>query len=194
MMKLHPFFTLFLLLISTIGFSQLSQPDRFAATYSDLPDAQPADTLFRIFQGERYELGVPCGYINRKGDTIIPIGKYSHCFTDTFTTFGIVSPKGSSEIIGIDQNENLLYEVYWFDNGPDYLQEGLFRILRSGKIGYADASGQIVIQPQFSCAMPFKSGRAKVAYECELIADGEHRRMESNSWFYIDRSGQKIQD
>jgi len=28
------------------------------------------------------------GYKNQNGDIVIPVGKYAHCFTDTFNTHG----------------------------------------------------------------------------------------------------------
>ncbi len=140
-------------------------------------------------------MGAPCGYVNQKGDTILPVGKYSHCFSDTIRTFGIVVEEGNSasDLIGIDQAGNRLYEIYWFDNGPDYVEEGLFRILRNGKIGFADTTGRVVIEPQFACATSFAQGKAKVTFECELVSDpgDDHKRMESDSWFFVDRGGRK---
>ena len=51
---------------------------------------------------------------------------------------------------------------YLYDNGPDYLSEGLMRIQdSSGKIGYADEKGEIVISPQFAFGYPFKNGHAR---------------------------------
>lgn len=158
--------------------------------YLNITDLQPSDTLFRIYKGDRNEIGVPCGYVNQKGDTVIPIGKYRYCFFDTVTTFAIVAD--TSGVYAIDQNENRLYEVYWYDNGPDYVEYGLFRIKRNGKTGYANAKGEVVIEPQFDCAYSFENGKAKVTYDCELYEVGEHTEMKSDNWFYIDKSGKKI--
>lgn len=132
------------------------------------------------------------GYKNRNGDTIIPLGKYTMCYTDTLKTFAIVLKPGFG-FVGIDRLENILYEVYPFDNGPDYDSEGLFRIIKNGKIGFADAeTGKIVIKPQFSCASPFENGVAKVSLHCEKKSEGEHSSWESDSWFYIDKTGKKV--
>ena len=158
----------------------------------------PADGqyLFRIVEGETDEPGAPCGYANTRGDTIIPIGKYDLCWTDTIRTFGIVWDEEltGSEFIAIDQEGRLLYEVYFFDNGPDWPEEGLFRIIRNGKIGYADQDGFIRIEPRFECASQFSGGRAKVALECDLIPDGEYTRMESDEWFFIDKEGRMLEE
>jgi hypothetical protein len=159
--------------------------------YFEIIDLNPSDSLFRIYKGESYELGVPSGYVNQKGDTIIPIGKYQYCFFDTVTTYAIVGDK--SGFYAIDQKENRLYEVYWFDNGPDYLKDGLFRIKRNSKIGYANTKGEIIIEPQFDCANTFENEKAKVTFDCELKKVGEHTEMKSDNWFYIDKTGKRIE-
>ena len=51
------------------------------------------------------------GYKNSKGDTIIPIGKYKYCYTDTIKTFGIVMTNKNA-LIGIDRNENQLLKLF----------------------------------------------------------------------------------
>jgi hypothetical protein len=180
--------TLFELTIS-VAYGQANKSE--SKQYSDITDLNSTDTLFRVFKGDLYELGVPSGYVSENGDTIIPIGKYQFCFLDTVTKYAIVGD--SSGFYAIDQNENRLYEVHWFDKGPDYLQDGLFRIKRNGKIGYANTNGEIIIKPQFDCANPFENGKAKVSFDCELQKDGEHNTMISNNWFYIDKTGKKIE-
>jgi tetratricopeptide (TPR) repeat protein len=133
-----------------------------------------------------------CGYKNIKGDTIIPFGKYSVCFTDTFRTYAIVNTAHNA-FVAIDRQENILYEVFPFDNGPDYTSEGLFRILVKNRIGYADSStGKIVINPQFGCAWPFEHGIAKVSIDCHKSSDGEHSTWLSDNWFYINKAGKKV--
>ena len=37
----------------------------------------------------------------------------------------------------MDSKKKVLYEIFPYDNGPDYPSEGLFRIVQNGKIGYA---------------------------------------------------------
>ena len=163
--------------------------------YSDLPSKVSGDTLFLIYEGEEYEIGVPAGYINQHGDTVIPIGKYKYCFMDSATRFLLLVSNDTNtfDVFACDLKENRLYEVYWFDNGPDYFssQDGLFRILRNGKIGYANEDGIVVIKPQFECAEPFYKGKAKVTLECEIISHGNHSHMNSDQWYYIDRTGSK---
>jgi hypothetical protein len=132
-----------------------------------------------------------CGYLNPQGDTIIPFNKYLACFTDTFKTSAIVA--NSKTIVAIDRQEKVLYEVFLYDNGPDYPAEGLFRIVQNNKIGFADAlTGKIVIQPQFTCAYPFEGGKAKVSNNCTIKPEGEHSLWISDTWDYIDKTGKVL--
>ncbi len=132
------------------------------------------------------------GYKNLNGDTIIPLGKYSICFTDTFKTYAIVAIPHKG-FVAIDRQENILYNVFPFDNVPDYVSDGLFRILIDGKIGYADsATGKIIIKPQFECAWQFENGIAKVSMDCKTQSDGEHSTWLSEKWFYIDKTGKTV--
>lgn len=180
-------------LLTLLSCSSASNVEAGASSH-DLP---LPDTLFRIQQEATYDYGVPCGYVNQRGDTIVPMGKYVVCMTDTAVHFAtVIDQTGSGpKAIGLDQQGHRLFEIFWYDNGPDYVSEGLFRILEDGKIGYADESGRVVIDPQFACASPFSDGQAKVTFDCELGGDpsDEHRPMVSDNWFIIDRKGEKME-
>jgi hypothetical protein len=131
-------------------------------------------------------------YINNKHQVIIPPGKYSHSFTDTFRNYAIVA-KSNKGIIGIDRDEHVLYNVFIYDNGPDYFADGYFRIVEGNKIGYADSNGKVAIKPQFECAFPFENGRAKVSTNCKIVKDDpEHSSWVSSQWFYIDKAGNRV--
>lgn len=133
------------------------------------------------------------GYKNTKGEIVIPAGKYSKCFTDTFKTYAIVV-KPNAGFIAIDRQENVLYGIFPYDNGPDYTSDGLFRILVNSKIGYADSiTGKIVINPQFDCAWPFENGVAKVSTDCKTQSEGEHSIWQSDHWFYINKTGKRAE-
>jgi predicted alpha/beta superfamily hydrolase len=89
-----------------------------------------------------------------------------------------------------NQQKEELYEVFMFDNGPDYASEGLIRIVKNGKIGYADAKTFVqVVVPQFDCAFPFENGKAKVSKDCKTVKDGEHSSWTSEHWQFIDKKG-----
>jgi hypothetical protein len=132
------------------------------------------------------------GYVNQNGIEIVPIGKYQACFRDTIRTFGSVMTT-DNVCMGIDKNGAELYEIYWYDNGPDYIVDNRFRIIQNGKIGYANELGEIVIKPQFQCANAFEDGKARVTNDCKLIKDGEHTITESESWFFINTAGEIIE-
>jgi len=119
--------TRFLSLFSFIVLLLVGRPVIFGQTIQD------DDYLVRICDTATGD----CGYANLEGETIIPLWKYSVCFTDTFRIYAIVSmlEKG---FVAINRQEKILYEVFPFDNGPDYPKEGLFRIRIGDKIGYAD--------------------------------------------------------
>jgi hypothetical protein len=132
------------------------------------------------------------GYQTAAGKMVIPLGKYQMCFTDTFRNYAIVLDSARG-FVAIDRQFHVLYNVFLFDSGPDYPAGGLFRITRSGKIGYANAAtGKIAIEPKFACAFPFEKGRAKVAQDCQTRPDGEHSTWISNFWFYINKSGSRV--
>ena len=92
----------------------------------------------------------------------------------------------------IDSNGNFLFEVFPFDNGPDYPSEGLIRIRENGKVGYADLEGNIVIQPVFDCAFPFQNGVARICEEGTLEKEGEHDFWKEARWGGIDKEGNLI--
>ena len=109
---------------------------------------------------------------------------------DTLSEYSMVNEDG---FFLIDRSGTKIYEIYPFDNGPDYVSEGLQRIIKDGKIGYGDPIlGKVIIQPIYSCAYPFENGRAKVSIDCTTIIDGEHSIWDSKEWMYIDKNGKNV--
>jgi hypothetical protein len=149
------------------------------------------DFLIKVCKGNFDEVGAECAYVNLKGDTIIRFGHYQYCYTDTLKDIAIVI-KNDGKLIAIDRNEKELFEVMWYDNGPDYISDGLFRIKKNNKIGYSNNKGEIIIEPQFDCAFPFENGKAKVSNDCKTISEDEYSQWVSDKWYFIDRKGKKI--
>lgn len=90
----------------------------------------------------------------------------------------------------VDEQKKVLYDVFIYDNGPDAPADGLYRIVKEGKIGYADAvTNAIVIEPQYDCAYPFENGQAKVSTNCKTVHEGDHSIWESEDWQFIDKKG-----
>lgn len=167
-----------------------NQEPETGQTYADIIPVK--DTLY-CTSGNDFEYGTACGYTNKAGDTVIQAGEFYMCFSTIFPTFAYVLDKRfGDEMVAVNRNKELIFEAYIFDNGPDYINEGLFRIKRNGKIGYADPTGKVIIPAIYSCADPFENGKARVALDCETISDGEHSTSESEHWFYIDKTGKKI--
>jgi len=132
------------------------------------------------------------GYINSSGDTIIPIGKYPYCFTERFDKIAIIVPKKNSGFYAIDRNEKVLFEVVGIDNGPDYVKDGLFRIKKNEKIGFANMNGEIVIMPKFDSAMPFSNGFSAVCIGGKSVVEYEHTKNIGGKWGFINKSGKLV--
>ena len=137
----------------------------------DTPILMRYDATLTAHTTEPYlEVGVPVCYLNERGDTIVPYGKYRYCQTDTIKKIGFAyenKPKDARIICINDAGKELFY-VFKYDNGPDYIQEGLFRIMNEdGLVGFADSLGNVIIEPQFKFAYPFKGGKTKATLKGE---------------------------
>ena len=156
----------------------------FLAENLVFPQGKSSGRLFRIENTDG-----DCGYVNSVRDTIIPIGKYMMCEDSIIKTIGFVY--GTGGIMCIDNTGKELFEVFNYDNGPDPASNGLLRIVKDGKIGYANLKGKVVIEPQFKCAWPFEKGKAKVSYNCNFVKDGEITLWKEGDWFFIDKKGKR---
>lgn len=135
--------------------------------------------------------GYTSGYVNMIGDTLIPLEKYPCCYTDTFTYYAIVLDHKRG-LIGIDKKERKLFNAVWSgDASPIMESDKMILITENGKYGYANNKGEVVIKPKFKCATSFVNGTAKVSNDCVEINE-EHQKWKINSWFYIDKKGNKI--
>jgi hypothetical protein len=158
----------------------------------------PADTLYRVTD----TIQDLQGYVNAKGDTVIALSKYLICFTEKFYKIAIVKMI-NRRLVAIDRKERILFNVFEFDNGPDYISDGLFRITKNNKIGYANINGQIIIQPRYTRAFPFIAGVAKVCINCQSFAKSngsttaekeEHKLLltSGSEWFLINKKGTRV--
>ncbi len=97
------------------------------------------------------------------------------------------------KIADYDARHAKRYPPFDFDNGGDYVSDGMMRIIdEKGRFGYADSTGHTVIIPRFAFGFPFEGGRAKVTDSGHEVREGEHSRWVSETWYYIDKSGRKI--
>jgi hypothetical protein len=113
------------------------------------------------------------GYKDKFGKIII-YAKYTHVYTDTFYSMAIVLKKW--EWVGIDRSEKVILKPFIFDNGPDYIEEGLFRFVENNKIGFADINGRKIIKAKYDFATPFENGLSEYTLggHREYEKGGEH--------------------
>ena len=196
--KSHFGFVLLLSVVLLVGCNSQESDQR---NYYDkvATDNIAQEPLIAVTDEDYLQYGARVAYLNTVGDTIIPFGKYAYLGTDTLVHYANVMelPKDGEygRWIAIDKDQNILYDVMPFDNGPDYFMEGLVRVKRNGKIGYANKYGQIVISCEYAFASWFENGRAEVTYEATLSQEfGEHTKVSSDSWFTIDKQGNTVKD
>ncbi len=91
--------------------------------------------------------------------------------------------------------------LYTFDTKPDCESEGSirFRDKQSGKIGYFDRNGQVMIAAQFDAAEPFRNGVAWVlrdatrfCYDDVAAVECEHYGFKGGQKLLIDRRGEVL--
>lgn len=153
--------------------------------------------LIAVTNEEYPQYGADVAFITAQADTVIPFGQFAYFGSDTLQYFAnvLLHPNDSSfgRAVGIDRAANILFDIVFFDNGPDYFQEGLVRIQRNGKMGFANKKGEVVIPCEYDYVRWFQDGVAEVTYDARTYYDlDEHLRVESDSWFQIDREGKPV--
>lgn len=141
-------------------------------------------------------------FINQKGDTVtrLDTAKYYICFSDTIQYFAIVGIRNKSGWWAIDENENLLFQVFNTSSGepsPDNIREGMIRIVDGcEKIGFANYKGEIVIKPQFEAASSFFKGKAIIGKACQQVLwcckgenEDKHYVTDCKQTGYINKKG-----
>ena len=160
-------------------------------------DTIGASKLFAVTDEKFLQYGARVTYVDNSGDTIIPFGKFAYYGTDTLTHYANVLESSNDSTfarqVAIDRNQRILFDLVMFDNGPEPFNEGLTRVLRDGKMGYANKFGQVIIPCIYDYAKWFDKGVAEVTFNATLYLDcDEHGRVESDEWFTIDKKGQKV--
>jgi WG containing repeat len=82
-----------------------------------------------------------------------------------------------------------------FDNGADYVVEGLARTVKKGKVGLVNVQLDHVVTPVWDFAFPFEHGVAVVCTGCvstPVSPGDEHRTMTGGKWGYIDKGGKIV--
>lgn len=190
------YLTILLVLFSCRNYIEREQTNY---EYHDIliSDTVELDPLIAVSNEEYLQYGSNVAFVNIQGDTIIHFGNFAYFGTDTLNFFAnvLLHPNDSTygRWVGIDRNENILFDLVSFDNGPDYFNEGLVRVQRNGKMGYANDKGEVVIPCQYAFARWFDNGVAEVTLEAKEYLDmDDHPRVESDSWFEIDKQGNRV--
>jgi hypothetical protein len=113
-------------------------------------------------------------------------------FSDTFEYYAIVFDIENEELIGINKAQKKLFDALFtmeMEAMPE--RDGRLLIISDNKYGFVNHKGEIVIEPQYSCAESFYNGRARVSNQCRRSKD-EHYMWESDHWIYIDKCGNEF--
>lgn len=118
--------------------------------------------------------------------------RYTYIFgTDTLYDMAMVVL--NAEWVAINKRDSIVLKPYIFDNGPDYLQDGLFRFVENNKIGFANSKGQKIIPAQFDFASPFKEGLASFSIGGRMEKlNKEHSTWTGGLWGFINKKGQVV--
>lgn len=117
-------------------------------------EAKSSKYLYKVSKDSIQGLEI-FAYVNSKGDIVVPFGKYPYLFTDTIKSIGFVS-KTKNGFWAINRKGKELFKTVSFDNGPDNLSDGLYRILdENDNIGFANEQGKTIIKPKYTFVDPF---------------------------------------
>jgi hypothetical protein len=143
-------------------------------------NCEPHSTGWHPGNHDRFSFEDPAthkyGFKDGKGTIVIP-ASFPHVYE--FSPTGVAGViDGKTPFVFIDPSGKVLARAYAFDNGPDYFQEGLARIVDdANKVGFITDAGQIAIAPRFTGAAAFCHGKAEVEID--------------DTTFFIDRQGNK---
>lgn len=112
------------------------------------------------------------GYKSLNGDVVIPAKYFDG--SDTLCQMALVLD-AKLGFVGIDQHDSIILVPFIFDNGPDYVEEGLFRFVEKEKIGFANLDGQKIIPAKYDFATPFVDGISTYSIGGERMYDGKTR-------------------
>lgn len=109
------------------------------------------------------------GYKNKAGKVVIK-PRFREAYP--FGPGGIAAVSEPKVGLGfINTSGKMIAIAHAMDNGPDYFQDKLARIIgKNNKVGFIDDTGKVVIRPRFDDAMPFCAGTAQVELGGKQVA------------------------
>jgi len=107
---------------------------------------------------------------------------------------------GSKVVMGYILPSGRAHDVIFFDNGPDYFENGLARFVsKDGKIGFIDKKLRVAIPPTHDFVAPFREGRAYFCDGCKLEntpgdghPDDHHASVRGGQWGVMDAKGRTV--
>ncbi len=148
----------------------------------------------------------PCGYVAEGGKELeyyadcvcpsdsVPKIKQNHIWNlqAEKDSLGWMATKDFGWFL-IHKNKGIIiWGVATMDNGPDYFADGLVRIQRKKKWGFADSAGKIIVAPIYDGALPFENGSGKVCVKCRLKCNDkncEQHSLVGGTWLNVTRKG-----
>ena len=158
--------------------------------------SQPTDKAFLIaFEDTTKQFG--WGYKDLKGQVVIE-PQYAMVQPDTFSDAIVFAFDKRHDMndekhgwIAINKQNQFVLKPFMYDNGPDYIQEGLFRFVQQDKMGFANIKGEKVIPAKYIFVAPFSDGMAAFCNDCQKKEMGEHWLMKGLFGF-IDNKGNEV--
>lgn len=142
-----------------------------SACNSDNPE------LFKVEIKETGSLVMIFDLVNQDGETIRTLDTTKYFSIDLnnndYGHFAIFQLNDRQGFYAINSNEEILFKVFNTTMGeinPDYPVENKIRIIdESGRIGFANQEGEIVIEPQFEMVTAFFQNKAIIGEGCKVV-------------------------
>ncbi|WP_160137575.1 WG repeat-containing protein [Chryseobacterium sp. c4a] len=175
-----------ILLIPTLAFSQEKEVLRYFISKDSLIGVKNQAGKIIIPAEFRDYTGIKDGELVKEGmgnETILFFGGKRNEESEK-NSFGSV----------YDKKGKFLYSPFFFDNGADYFSEGVRRLVKNGKVGFADRNGTIVIQPKHDFVSSFNYGHAVFCDGCDWEkTEDEHKSIVGGIWGVMNRKGETVQ-
>ena len=130
------------------------------------------------------------GFRNLQTKKVVVQPKYSSVYP---ISDYLMAGYSDSKWMVLDNAGKEVFEVFTYDNGPDYFTEGLARFVQDGKMGFFDETGKIVIPAQFDFVYPFENGTAQFVNGGKKVSDGEHSTIQGGKGGTVDKQGKITQ-
>ena len=129
-----------------------------------------------------------CALIVRQGAQYIPSKYMRGALFNQYGLVGLGLDQGGRVYVNREGRIVIRY-VALMDNGADPFHHGLVRLERSGKYGFADPKGRIVVPIRYDGAMNSDEYGPSICVGCKAEGDGEYHYFTGGQWFTLDSGG-----